>query len=49
MLWLLACWRWPPQRRRILAFSTSGSYSLPRNGPGPWGAWFSDLALFLLG
>src|SRR5262245_49881207 len=49
VLWLLAMLALATHNAGDPAFSTSGSTPLPRNAAGTLGAWFSDIALFLLG
>src|SRR4051812_25845263 len=49
VLWLLALIALATHSPGDPAFSTSGSTPLPRNAAGTLGAWFSDLALFLIG
>lgn len=49
VLWLLALLALATHHAGDAAFSTSGSNALPLNKVGALGAWFSDLALVLLG
>ena len=49
VLWLLALLALVTHSAADPAFSTSGSSALPHNKAGAIGAWFSDLAFFLLG
>ncbi|HEY2926187.1 DNA translocase FtsK [Piscinibacter sp.] len=49
VLWLLALLALVTHSAVDPAFSTSGSSALPHNKAGAIGAWFSDLAFFLLG
>jgi S-DNA-T family DNA segregation ATPase FtsK/SpoIIIE len=49
VLWLLALLALATHNPGDPAFSTSGSTPLPRNAAGTLGAWFSDIAFFLLG
>ncbi len=49
VLWLLAVLALVTHNPADAAFSTSGSDALPHNKAGALGAWFSDLAFFLLG
>jgi S-DNA-T family DNA segregation ATPase FtsK/SpoIIIE len=49
VLWLLALLALATHNPGDPAFSTSGSAPLPRNAAGTLGAWFSDIAFFVLG
>ncbi len=49
VLWLLALLALVTHSATDPAFSTSGASALPYNKAGALGAWFSDLAFFLLG
>ncbi|HEX6363962.1 MAG TPA: DNA translocase FtsK 4TM domain-containing protein [Albitalea sp.] len=49
VLWLLALLALATHDAADPAFSTSGNATLPLNAAGTLGAWFSDLAFFLLG
>jgi len=49
VLWLLALLAFVTHHPADPAFSTSGSAAMPHNAAGAFGAWFSDLAFFLLG
>jgi len=49
VLWLLAVLALATHDARDAAFSTSGASALPLNKAGRLGAWFSDLAYFMVG
>src|SRR5689334_2353712 len=49
VVWLLALLALATHTGGDPAFSTSGSTPVTRNAAGALGAWFSDLAFFLLG
>ena len=49
VLWLLAVLALATHNAADSAFSTSGSAAAPLNKAGTFGAWFSDLALFVFG
>jgi S-DNA-T family DNA segregation ATPase FtsK/SpoIIIE len=49
VLWLLALLALTTHNAADAAWSTSGSVAMPHNKAGALGAWFSDLAFFLMG
>ncbi|CAN5792590.1 DNA translocase FtsK [soil metagenome] len=49
VLWLLALLALVTHSSADAAWSTSGSAAMPQNKAGAIGAWFSDLAFFLMG